>query len=310
MKNKTFYQFEVDSKSDKRIDQIIASLLPEYSRSRIKSWINNNNITLNDSPCLPKDKIKNKSIIKIKILENEEVDIVAQDIPIQVLKEEKDFIIINKISGMVMHIAPGNYTDTLQNSILYHFPELKKVPRAGIVHRLDKGTSGIIIIARNLISHNYFIKQFKKKLIEKKYLALASGNFPFNQTISEKIGRHKINRKKMTVTKYGKEAISKIYINKKLNNSTLLDIDLITGRTHQIRVHLSHLGYPIIGDKQYGFKKNIYKKNQKLYDFLNKYENLALHARYLCFKEPKNEKIIKINSNPPKSFDTIEELLR
>ncbi len=309
MKNTSFYKIEIEPDKNRRIDQLIAAELPEYSRSRIKSWINNQNITINGKACSPKDKISKKSTIEIKILENEELDIKPQKINLDIQYEDKDLLIINKKSGMVTHTAPGHYESTLQNALLYHYPDLRKVPRAGIIHRLDKNTSGLIIIARNLISHNLLVKKMKDKLIKKKYIAFVTGLVEKNQIINNKIGRHRINRLKMTISNSGKEAISKIKVLEKFERSSFLDIELITGRTHQIRVHLSSLGHPIFGDDLYGFKKNMHKYNKKLINFLDSYPYHALHAYYLSFNHPITKKKVIINSKTPETFDTIKSLL-
>ena len=309
MKNLSFYKIEIEPDKNKRIDQLIALELPEYSRSRIKNWINRKNITINGKSCSPKDKILKKSIIEIRILENEELDIQPQKINLNVLYEDKDILIINKDPGMVTHTAPGHFLETLQNALLYHYPNLKNVPRAGIIHRLDKNTSGLIIIARNLIAHNSLVSQMKEKMIIKKYTALVTGIVTRNQIIRKKVGRHRVNRLKMSVTDSGKEAISKIIVLEKFEKSSLLDIELVTGRTHQIRVHLSSIGHPIIGDDLYGFKKSAHNHDKNLVNFLNSYHYHALHAKYLCFNHPVTKKKIIINSETPKSFVTIKSLL-
>ena len=165
MKNLSFYKIEIEPDKNKRIDQLIASELPEYSRSRIKNWINRKDITINGKPCSPKDKILKKSVIEIRILENEELDIQPEKINLNISYEDKDILVINKNPGRLTHTAPGHFLGTLQNALLYHYPNLKNVPRAGIIHRLDKNTSGLIIIARNLIAHNSLVSQMKDKMI-------------------------------------------------------------------------------------------------------------------------------------------------
>ncbi|MEC9205633.1 MAG: RluA family pseudouridine synthase [Pseudomonadota bacterium] len=309
MKNISFYKIEVEPDKEKRIDQLISNQLPEYSRSRIKNWIKNENITLNGKKCSPKDKISVKSIVEIKISETEELDIKPQNIDINIIHKDDDLLIVDKRPNMVTHIAPGHYMGTLQNALLFHYPDLKNVPRAGIIHRLDKGTSGLIIIARNLISHNALIDQMRNKLITKKYIALVTGEIIKNQTINKKIGRNRINRLKMSISPSGKDSITKVKVLEKLYKSSFLDIELITGRTHQIRVHLSHIGHPIIGDKLYGFKCNIFNHNKNLLNFLNTYDAHALHAKNLSFNHPKTKKKLIINSETPETFVTIKALL-
>ena len=310
MKNITFYKFEVYPDKALRIDQIIASQLPEYSRSRIKNWINEEKITINGKSCTPKDKIAVKSSVEVKILENEELDIESENIPIEILYADDEFLVINKKSGMVTHTAPGNFTGTLQNALLYKYPELRSIPRAGIIHRLDKNTSGLLIIAKNLKSHYELTKQIQLRKIIKKYDVLVTGIIPSNMVINEKIGRHKINRKKMSVCNNGKESISKIIVKENYFKSSYLEVELITGRTHQIRVHLSYLGHPVIGDKTYGFKKNIFNSDKDFYKYLESYDSHALHAKYLSFKHPTSKEKFSIEALLPDSFIKIKSYIK
>ncbi|MBC8300697.1 MAG: RluA family pseudouridine synthase [Pelagibacterales bacterium] len=310
MKNITFYKFEVYPDKALRIDQIIASQLPEYSRSRIKNWINEEKITINGKSCTPKDKIVIKSSVEVKILENEELDIESENIPIEILYADDDFLIINKESGMVTHTAPGNFTGTLQNALLYKYPELRSIPRAGIIHRLDKNTSGLLIITKNLKSHNELTKQIQLKKITKKYDVLVTGIISNNMIINKNIGRHKVNRKKMSVCDNGKESISKIIVKENYAKSSYLEVELITGRTHQIRVHLSHLGHPVIGDKTYGFKKNIFNSDKGFCKYLESYDSHALHAKYLSFKHPTSQEKFSIEAPLPDSFTKIKSYIK
>jgi 23S rRNA pseudouridine1911/1915/1917 synthase len=309
MKNVTFYKFDIEPENNLRLDQIISSRLPEYSRSTIKNWINAEKILVNGKTCSPKDKISIKSEIEIEVHPNEEIDIIPEDIALNILYEDDDFIIVNKSSGMVTHTAVGNYSGTLQNALLFKYPELKNVPRAGIIHRLDKQTSGLLIIARSLQSHNHLTKQIQNRSITKKYLTITSGILKNVSMIDEKIGRHKINRKKMAVTFSGKESISRLKILRRFDKASLIEVELVTGRTHQIRVHLSFIGHPVLGDKLYGFRKSIFSKNTKLVKFLDLYNGHALHAMSLEFKHPSTKEIFFIESSPPDSFLEIQSLI-
>ena len=309
MKNTTFYKFDVEPKNNLRVDQLLASYLPEYSRSRIKTWINDEKILINGKTCTPKDKLTSKSQVEIEIRPTEELDIASEDIPIEILHEDESFLIINKPAGMVTHTAIANYSGTLQNALLFHYPELRSIPRAGIIHRLDKQTSGLIIIARTLSSHNNLTKQIQNRSIIKKYHALVTGVVKNINIINEKIGRHKINRKKMSVTNLGKESISKIKIIRRYEKASSLEVELITGRTHQIRVHLSYIGHPIIGDKLYGFKKSVFTKNPDILSILELSEDNALHASSLEFQHPVYNKTFKIKSEKTKYFTNLENLI-
>ena len=309
MKNTTFYKFDVEPKNNLRIDQLLTTYLPEYSRSRIKTWINDEKILINGKICTPKDKLTSKSLVQIEIRPTEELDIKSEDIPVDLLHEDDSFLIINKPAGMVTHTAIANYSGTLQNALLFHYPELRSIPRAGIIHRLDKQTSGLLIIARTLSSHNDLTKQILNRLIIKKYNAIVSGTVKNINIINEKIGRHKVNRKKMSVTESGKESISKIKVLRRFEKASSLEVELVTGRTHQIRVHLSHIGHPIIGDKLYGFKKSIFSKSPDIQSLIELNTDNALHASSLQFKHPINNETFKIECEKPKYFTDLENLI-
>ena len=310
MKNVTFYRFDVEPKNDLRIDQLLVSYLPEYSRSCIKNWINNEKILINGKICSPKDKLTSKSLIEIEVMQNEKLDIISEDIPINILHDDSSFLIVDKPCGMVTHTAVGNYSGTLQNALLFKYPELRNVPRAGIIHRLDKQTSGLLIIAKTLQSHNNLTKQIQDRKVIKKYHTLVSGIINNVSKIDEKIGRHKINRKKMSVTENGKESISKIKVLRRFEKASSLEVELVTGRTHQIRVHLSHIGHPVIGDKLYGFKKTIFTKHPDIFELLSRSsDDHALHASSLEFRHPITDNIFRIECEKPNSFKKLESLI-
>ena len=257
MKNVTFYKFDIEPENNLRLDQLISSRLPEYSRSTIKNWINAEKILVNGKTCSPKDKIAIKSEIEIEVHPNEEIDIISEDIALNILHEDDNLIVVNKNSGMVTHTAVGNYSGTLQNALLFRYPGILK--NIGI--------------------------------------------------IDEKIGRHKINRKKMAVTFSGKESISKLKILRRFDKASLVEVELVTGRTHQIRVHLSFVGHPVLGDKLYGFRKSIFSKNSELIKFLDLYNGHALHAMSLEFKHPATKEKFFIESSPPDEFLKIQSLI-
>ena len=287
MKSPVFYKFNVNPENASRIDKLIASELPEYSRSRIQTWIKNGNILLNGKTCLPKDIVKENTLIELTIDESESLDIEAQNLPLEIIYEDEDIIIVNKDSGMVTHTAVGNFNNTLQNGLLHRFPELKYVPRAGIIHRLDKQTSGILIIARNLKSQHYLSTLMQSRLINKKYSSIVSGIVSRDIVIDKPIGRHHVNRKKMTVREDGKQARSIVTVVKVLENSSLLDIEIVTGRTHQIRVHLANNQLPIIGDKTYNPAGRIAKNtSSELIEIIRNFPRQALHSFQLSFFDP------------------------
>ena len=211
---------------------------------------------------------------------------------------------------MVTHTAVGNYSGTLQNALLFRYPELRSIPRAGIIHRLDKQTSGLLIISRTLQSHNNLTKQIQSRKIKKIYNALVSGVIKNIELVDEKIGRHKVNRKKMSIMDSGKDSLTKIKVLRRYEKASSLEVELVTGRTHQIRVHLSHIGHPILGDKLYGFKKNIFQKYPDILNIFDSSTDHALHAASLEFKHPTNNDHFNITCDKPKSFLILENLIK
>tara|TARA_B100001057_G_scaffold216075_1_gene216411 strand:- start:39197 stop:40135 length:939 start_codon:yes stop_codon:yes gene_type:complete len=309
MKSKNIFKFTISPDPSLRLDQLISQELPEYSRSRIKNWIKDKKIMINGQTCLPKDKVKELSVIEVELDTGDEIDIISENIPINVIYEDSDIIIVNKNSCMVTHTAPGNYSGTLQNALLHHFPDLKKLPRAGIIHRLDKQTSGMLIICKNLISQFQLSKDLQDRKIKKKYTAIVSGSLNKNHIIEKPIGRHPVNRKKMTVISNGKYAKTIIdsYTNGELGS--VLNLEIVTGRTHQIRVHLSDIGHPVIGDYLYGFKKSAIKKNPELIELMANFEGIALHACHLEFRHPTNKRDFAIECLPGDTFNGIRSLV-
>jgi len=268
------------------------------SRTFIQKLLKQGRISLKGlNQVKPNYKVKSGEEIKIQI-EKKEFVIAAENIVLEVVYEDKDLAVINKPSGLVVHPAPGNYEHTLVNALLHHFNRLSDInpQRPGIVHRLDKGTSGLLVIAKNNQSHLGLVQQFSKHSIKRKYVALVKGRMEFNEDIIElPIGRHPLKRKNMSVgfrknTKYAKTYYHTL---KRINNFSLLELEPYTGRTHQLRVHLAFLGHPILGDTMYG-------KN-------NEFSRLALHAETLGFTHPGTGKFIEFSCKIPKEFtDFIE----
>jgi len=263
------------------------------SRTFIQKLLKEGKISLGSlKQVKPNYKVKTGEEIKIQI-EKKELVVAAENISLEVVYEDKDLAVINKPSGLVVHPAPGNYEHTLVNALLHHFNRLSDInpQRPGIVHRLDKGTSGLLVIAKNNQSHLGLVEQFSKHSIKRKYIALVKGRMEFNEDIIElPIGRHPSKRKNMSVgfrknTKYAKTYYHTL---KRMNNSSLLELEPYTGRTHQLRVHLAFLGHPILGDTKYG-------KN-------NEFSRLALHAETLGFTHPLTGKSMEFSCEIPKEF--------
>ena len=285
----------VNENEGKRIDSFLAET-QDYSRSTIQRLIEEEKITVNANKTKASYKIQSGDIIKIQEEPAKEIELKAQDIPIQILYEDNDIIVVNKPKGMVVHPANGNPDGTLVNAIMAicknSLSGIGGEIRPGIVHRLDKNTSGAIIVAKNDKAHIALSEQLKKHEIKKTYWALVRGIVKENNaTINMPIARSKKDRKKMDVDKNGKEAITHFKVLERFENCTLLEINIETGRTHQIRVHLSHIGYPIIGDDVYSNGKNKWG-----------IEGQCLHAMSLDFKHPISGKNMHIEAELPEYF--------
>ena len=308
MKSKNIFEFNILPDHELRLDQILSRELPEYSRSRIQRWIKDKRLLVNGQACLSKDKIKKISKVEIEITENEEIDVSPENITLDIVYEDESLLIVNKLSGMVTHTAIGNYSGTLQNALLYYDSKLRTLPRAGIIHRLDKQTSGALIVCKNLKSQFILSKLLQERKILKKYKAVVFGSLKSGLILDKPICRHRVNRKKMVVSQNGKNAKTIIHSTLFREEVSVLDIEIITGRTHQIRAHLSDLGHPILGDKLYGYKNGKLKKNRKLKEYMEDFEGIALHAYYLKFKHPFDDKDIEIECLPGDTFNVIRSL--
>ena len=287
----------------KRIDAYISSCDNEISRTAVQRLIDEKNITVNGKQTKASYKVQENDIIEILEVEPKEIELKAEDIPVEIIYEDEDIIVVNKPKGLVVHPAVGNPDGTLVNAIMAICKDslsgIGGEIRPGIVHRLDKDTSGILIIAKNDTAHINLSEQIKNHEVEKTYIALVRGIVKENEaTINMPIGRSTKDRKKMAVDKNGKNAITHFKVLKRYEKYTLLEIKIETGRTHQIRVHLSHIGYPVVGDYTYSNGKN---------DF--NVEGQMLHSQKIKFRHPKNEKEMELEAKLPKYFEEILEKL-
>ena len=297
-------EYVIDAeKTNIRLDKAITLLNPNLSRMTIQRLIDEGKIRVNENKIKASYKTKLGDEIKIVIEEPKKVNIVAQNIPIEVLYEDKDIIVVNKPKGMVVHPGNGNQDGTLVNAIMNlcenSLSGIGGEIRPGIIHRLDKDTSGVLIIAKNDMAHINISNQIKNRETKKIYIALVRGIIKEDEaTINMPIGRSKKDRKKMSVTKEGKEAISHFKVLKRFKNYTLLEIKIDTGRTHQIRVHMSEIGHPIIGDYIYSIGKNEFNVIGQM-----------LHSKTIEFKHPRTGERMKIEAPIPNYFKEIIEQL-
>lgn len=290
-----------------RIDSVLAHLLPEYSRSQISNWIKGGAITLNHKPCKPKDKALDGDLIEIN------VDLVQIDanfnscepenIPLHIVYEDEDVLVLNKPAGLVVHPGAGNREHTLVNALLHHAPVLHHLPRAGIIHRLDKDTTGLLIVAKTLTAHTSLIRQMQARDIQRHYITLVHGHLISGGTIDTGFGRHPRNRLKMTVTGQGRQAITHYTINKQYKDYTLLDVSLMTGRTHQIRVHFAYINHPVVGDQLYCGRMRLPENaDEELITLLQQFKRQALHACHISFNHPRTEEELTLKAPLPDDF--------
>ena len=291
---------------NKRLDKASAELFPEFSSTQIKKWILEGRIIVNGELSKPKEIVQENDEIEVNPVEEKKVSWAAQNISFEVHHESDDFIIINKPSGLVMHPGSGCYDGTLANGLIFKYPELVNLPRSGIVHRLDKDTSGVLLIAKNEQFRNYFIDQMQQRKVIKEYTAIVVGSTLGSFSIEEPIGRDKFNRTKMSIRPDGKEALTFIKSSERIGNYSILDIAIETGRTHQIRVHLSSKKLPIIGDHTYDPGRTIAKESsEELIKIIRSFSRQALHARFLSFVCPKTEKEISFNIPVPGDMENL-----
>ncbi len=292
---------------NQRIDSVLASLLSCYSRSQISHWIKNGAITLNHKPCKPKDKVLDGDLVEINVT----LDIIANDfehcapefIPLNVVFEDDEVLVINKPANMVVHPGAGNREHTLVNALLHHAPSLQYLPRAGIIHRLDKDTTGLLVVAKTLTAHTSLIRQMQAREIHRHYVTLVQGHLISGGTIETAFGRHPRNRLKMAVLDEGREAITHYTVKKQYQDYTLLDVTLMTGRTHQIRVHLDHINHPVVGDQLYGGRIRFpAHASVELRELIQGFKRQALHACTLAFLHPQTDEELTCRAPLPDDF--------
>lgn len=288
----------------KRIDVFLASLLKDLSRSYIQKGIEEGWVRVNGKFVKPNYKLKKGDIIEAEIPAPKPLSLEPENIPLDIIYEDQDIIVVNKPRGMVVYPAPGNYSGTLVNALLHHTKDLSGINgvlRPGIVHRLDKDTSGVIVVAKNDQAHRELVNQFKNKKVKKKYLAIVWGKILEDKaTIEAPIGRHPVKRIEMAVdAKHGKEAITHFKVIERFGDFTFIEVDIETGRTHQIRVHMSYIGHPIVGDPVYSRKKNPFNiKGQ------------ALHAFRLGLYHPRKGEFMTFEAPVPEDFNEILNTLK
>jgi len=298
----------------KRLDQAVSILFPDYSRTRLQEWIKSGELKVDGKTSAQREKVVLGQKIEINANITSKENWQAQELKLDIIYEDADILVINKPIGLVVHPAHGNYDNTLLNALLYYAPELSNVPRAGIIHRLDKDTSGLLLVARNLESHTKLTRLLKDHNIEREYEAIVVGVMTAGGTVDAPIGRNPHKRLQMAVlenTDDAKEAVTHYRVLERFPAHTRVKLQLETGRTHQIRVHLAHIGYPIVGDKTYGGRMKLPPgASAELRETLRSFPRQALHACRLSFKHPSTAKRVEFKSPIPEDIKKLNDLLR
>ncbi len=294
----------------KRLDQALSKLYPEHSRSRIQSWIKSGDVRVNNSNFKQRDQVNFGDVIEINTELNSIEKYQAEAIDLNIIHEDDAIIIINKPAGLVVHPGAGNPNHTLLNALLNFDDSLDTIPRAGIIHRLDKETTGIMVVARTLEAHTFLVDKLQKREVKREYQAIVCGQLIAGGSIENRMGRHPVHRVKMAVTNSGKTATTHYRVIKKFRHYTHLDVQLETGRTHQIRVHMSHIKHPIVGDPVYGNNNSIRKGvNTSLRDIIKNFKRQALHAYSLELPHPASGNRVKFNAQLPSDINSLIKAL-
>ncbi|WP_163061207.1 RluA family pseudouridine synthase [Bacillus cereus] len=287
---------------NERIDKFVAGINNEWSRTQVQQWIKDNVVTVNGIAVKGNYKVKEEDEITVTIPEPEELDIQPEDLNLEIYYEDADVLVVNKPRGMVVHPAPGHTSGTLVNGLMHHCTDLSGingVMRPGIVHRIDKDTSGLLMVAKNDMAHESLVNQLVAKTVTRRYKAIVHGVIPHDKgTIDAPIARDKKERQSMTVDENGKNAVTHFQVLERFKDFTLVECRLETGRTHQIRVHMKYIGYPLAGDPKYGPKKTLDMNGQ------------ALHAGILGFDHPRTGEYIQFEAPIPEVFEDALNILR
>lgn len=301
-----------DELAGQRLDSALARMLPEHSRTRIKAWIEADQVRVGSLPCKPRDVVGAGSRVTLRIsAEPPRSDVLPEAMPLRLVHEDADVLVVDKPAGMVVHPGAGNPHHTLQNALLGYDATLALLPRAGIVHRLDKDTSGLLVVARTMAAHTALSRQLLARSVSREYLAVCVGVMTSGGTIDQPIGRHRNDRVRMTVRTDGRPAVTHYRVLERFRAHTYVHVKLETGRTHQIRLHLSHLHYPIAGDPVYGGRYAQPKgAAPELLATLRDWKRQALHAALLSFDHPRSGVRMAFASPPPADFEALLAALR
>ena len=300
-----------EAAAGRRFDAVLAQLFPEYSRSRLSAWIKAGDVLLDGAPARPRDLVRGGEAVSLNAEPEDQTLAEPEDIPLDILYEDSEVFVLDKPAGLVVHPGAGNPTGTLVNGLLYRDPRLAALPRAGIVHRLDKDTSGVMVVARTLQAHAALVAQLSARDVHRQYLAVVVGALVSGGTADAAIDRHPRDRIRMAVREDGKDAVTHFRLRERFHAHTLLECRLETGRTHQIRVHMAHLRHAIVGDPLYGGPLRLPRgASDELVATLRGFKRQALHAETLEFVHPASGEPVRVAAPVPADLQALLKALR
>ncbi len=300
-----------DELAGMRLDQALATMFPEYSRSRLKSWILQGFVTIDGGEKRPKDLVSGGETVALQPAEELGVVSAPEPMELDIRFEDDDFLVVNKPAGLVVHPGAGNLRGTLMNGLLHRVPGLAELPRAGIIHRLDKDTSGLLLVGKTLQSHTALVRMLAEREISRQYLAICNGVLTAGGTIDAPIGRHPVDRLRMSVQDKGKPAVTRYRVLERFKAQTYISVELESGRTHQIRVHLAYRRHPLVGDPVYGGRMAVPPaSDDNVIDTFRNFRRQALHATCLKFLHPVTTEPVEFEATPPADFQELLEVLR
>lgn len=293
-----------------RLDQVLADLLSEYSRTRIKDWIETGQILVNGGQLRPKDKVLGGERVEVSATLAQAIAVAPQSIALEIVHQDRHVLVINKPAGLVVHPGAGNAAGTLQNALLHFDPVLVHLPRGGIVHRLDKDTSGLLVIARTLEAHTALVRALEVHDVEREYEAICVGVMTAGGTVDAPLGRHPVDRLRQAIRSDGRESVTHYRVIHRYRGHTHVRIQLETGRTHQIRVHMAHIKYPLVGDRVYGGRLLLPKgATPELIEQIRGFKRQALHAARLAFEHPVSGKPVECTAATPADMRALLDAL-
>jgi len=300
-----------ESLRGRRLDQALAELVSDYSRSRLQQWIRSGQVLLDQRQPQVRDKVMGGERVVIDVIIEEQVVSAPEPIPLDLVYEDDDLLVINKPAGLVVHPAAGNPAGTLLNALLHYDARLATLPRAGIVHRLDKSTTGLMVVARTLTAHKHLVDALQARSVKREYLAVVNSVLTAGGTVDAPIGRHPVDRKRMAVVNGGKEAVTHYRVQERYRAHTLVRVQLESGRTHQIRVHMAHRHFPVVGDPVYGGRMRLPRAADKaLVEMLTGFRRQALHATQLTLTHPASGETKSWSVDVPADMQALIEVLR